>query len=465
MFKTEQLSGKQQLENLDYQPNHRLQRKPKKDFYENQTLNRQDRRNQRNIEVPWFRFNNGYVRKTQEHLLKKLTASGFEHLDKIIPDKLEDYKKLCKEIHYNKDINLYLDNCVENWDKDFLDSVHFIGNDTKSFLSLSQPASYVILLNMVYSDENAEHSGRSIINYLLNLCDKYQFHLKLHAVPLQTRREFNRDWLKTENRIGREHKNPLLRSKSHKTHLGMVKGLEGLEQYKGLDSMYKLYDYYSSFGMVPTPNPHLVHFLPIGFNSLMHIEMLLPHPKLEFNKITYPWYEDMQLSQVGSVKRTFTYQESMNYTKWILDNRRLDLLTRNLDVYKLLLSVDTAMTMEYENSKNDKDRDNIGHFVEMDYQTNKPLNQMKTSEFYEKYRTPEKVSIYSQTIISTCVDMINGKRSPNDGKHNPKDLVNRLFGDKRVEFNLSFNGLKDCKTEEDTWKYRVNYPDFINRVK
>ena len=32
--------------------------------------------------------------------------------------------------------------------------------------------------------------------------------------------------------------------------------------------------------------------------------------------------------------------------------------------------------------------------------------------------------------------MINGKRSPNDGKHNPKDLVNRLFGDKRVEFNL-----------------------------
>ena len=79
----------------------------------------------------------------------------------------------------------------------------------------------------------------------------------------------------------------------------------------------------------------------------------------------------MQLSQVGSVKRTFTYQESMNYTKWILDNRRLDLLTRNLDVYKLLLSVDTAMTMEYENSKNDKDRDNIGHFVEMYYQTNK----------------------------------------------------------------------------------------------
>ena len=99
--------------------------------------------------------------------------------------------------------------------------------------------------------------------------------------------------MKTENRIGREHKKLLLRSKSHKTHLGMVKGLEGLEQYKGLDSMYKLYDYYSSFGMVPTPNPHLVHFLPIGFNSLIYIEMLLPHPKLEFNKITYPWYEDI----------------------------------------------------------------------------------------------------------------------------------------------------------------------------
>ena len=47
MFKTEQLSGQQQLKNLEYQPNHRLQRKPKKDFYENQTLNRQDRRNQR----------------------------------------------------------------------------------------------------------------------------------------------------------------------------------------------------------------------------------------------------------------------------------------------------------------------------------------------------------------------------------------------------------------------------------
>jgi len=459
MFKTEQLSGQQQLKNLEYQPNHRLQRKPKKDFYENQTLNRQDRRNQRNIEVPWFRFNNGYVRKTQEHLLKKLTASGFEHLDKIIPDKLEDYKKLCKEIHYNKDINLYLDNCVENWDKDFLDSVHFIGNDTKSFLSLSQPASYVILLNMVYSDKDAETCGRSIINYLLNLCDKYKFHLKLHAVPLQTRREFNRDWLKTENRIGREHKNPLLRSKSHKTHLGMVKGLEGLEQYKGLDSMYKLYDYYSSFGMVPTPNPHLVHFLPIGFNSLMHIEMLLPHPKLEFNKITYPWYEDMQLSQVGSVKRTFTYQESMNYTKWILDNRRLDLLTRNLDVYKLLLSVDTAMTMEYQNPRNDNK--DIGHFIEMDYQTNKPLSKLKTNEFYEKYRTPDKVSIYSQTLISTCVEMINGK----DARTNPLDLIKKLFGDKRVEFNLDFNGLKDCQDEEDTWKYKVSYSDFINRVK
>ena len=83
MFKTEQLSGKQQLENLDYQPNHRLQRKPRKDFYENQTLNREDRRNKKNTEVPWFRYNNGYIRNTQENLLKKLTASGLEHLDKI----------------------------------------------------------------------------------------------------------------------------------------------------------------------------------------------------------------------------------------------------------------------------------------------------------------------------------------------------------------------------------------------
>ena len=30
MFKTEQLSGQQQLKNLEYQPNHRLQRKPKR---------------------------------------------------------------------------------------------------------------------------------------------------------------------------------------------------------------------------------------------------------------------------------------------------------------------------------------------------------------------------------------------------------------------------------------------------
>ena len=243
----------------------------------------------------------------------------------------------------------------------------------------------------------------------------------------------------------------------------MVKGLEGLEQYKGLDSMYKLYDYYKSFGMVPTPNPHLVHFLPLGFKSLMFVEMLLPHPKLEFNKLTYPWYDDMQPSQVGSVRRTFTYQETMNFTKWIYENRRLDLLTRNLDVYKLLLSVDTAMTMEYEDAKTDESKDKRT-FLEIQKKSTEPVeenNKLKTTEFYEKYRTPEKNSIYSQTLISTLVDMIN-----NRGKnHNPNELVKKLFGDNRVEFNLSFNGLKDCMSEEDTWKYKVSYPDFINRVK
>ena len=55
--------------------------------------------------------------------------------------------------------------------------------------------------------------------------------------------------------------------------------------------------------MVPTPNPHLVHFLPIGFNSLVNIEMLLPHPKLEFNKITY---HGMKIPfTVGSVKKHY----------------------------------------------------------------------------------------------------------------------------------------------------------------
>ena len=45
------------------------------------------------------------------------------------------------------------------------------------------------------------------------------------------------------------------------------------------------------------------------------------------------------------------------------------------------------------------------------------------------------------------------------------DLIKKLFGDKSVEFNLDFNGLKDCQDEEDTWKYKVSYSDFINRVK
>ena len=46
MFKTEQLSGKQQLENLDYQRNHSF-KKTQKGFHENQTLNREDRRNKK----------------------------------------------------------------------------------------------------------------------------------------------------------------------------------------------------------------------------------------------------------------------------------------------------------------------------------------------------------------------------------------------------------------------------------
>ena len=71
------------------------------------------------------------------------------------------------------------------------------------------------------------------------------------------------------------------------------------------------------------------------------------------------------------------------------------------------------------------DNKDIGHFIEMDYQTNKPLSKLKTNEFYEKYRTPDKVSIYSQTLISTCVEMINGK----DARTNPLDLIKKLFGD------------------------------------
>ena len=50
--------------------------------------------------------------------------------------------------------------------------------------------------------------------------------------------------------------------------------------------------------MVPTPNTHLVHFLPLGFKSLVNIEMLLPHPQLEFNKITFPWYDDMDFHKL-----------------------------------------------------------------------------------------------------------------------------------------------------------------------
>ena len=447
MFKTEQLNGRNPLQ--------RRGRK-KKPFYENQILNRHDRRNYRDIEVPYFRFTNGYLRNSQENALRELTPSGKKQKEDILPNNLKDYENLCKDIHYNKDIDLMINSDVVNWEKDFLRTIHYIGRDTKSFLSLSQSSDYVISLNMVFSDKDAESSGRSIINYLLNLCDEYEFHLKLQAVPLQTRREFDRNWLKKENRLGREHQNPLLRSRNHKTHLGMVKGIEGITD-KGLDSMYKLYDYYKTFGMVPVPNSHLIHFLSLGFKSLMFIEMVYPHPKLEFNKLTFPWYNDMQPSQVGSVKRTFTYQESMNFTKWIYDNRRLDLLTRNLDLYKLMLSLDGSITMDYQNHKEDKPTTLVAYKE----QSNGETRKLDKGEYYEEYRTPEKSSIYGQTIIHSLVDMINDVKSKHSNVR-PKELIKRLFED--VNFDIGFNGLKDLMTNDDIYKHIVSYPQFINRV-
>ena len=79
---------------------------------------------------------------------------------------------------------------------------------------------------------------------------------------------------------------------------------------------------------------------------------------------------------------------------------------------------------------------------------------MKTSEFYEKYRTPEKVSIYSQTIISTCVDMINGKEVPTTKQ---QDLVNELSVIRELS-SIYFNGLKVVRPRKILGN-TSNYPD------
>ena len=122
-----------------------------------------------------------------------------------------------------------------------------------------------------------------------------------------------------------------------------------------------------------------------------------------------------------------------------------------------MLSLDGSITMEYQNHKEDKPTTLVAYKE----QSNGETRKLDKGEYYEEYRTPEKSSIYGQTIIHSLVDMINDVKSKHSNVR-PKELIKRLFED--VNFDIGFNGLKDLMTNDDIYKHIVSYPQFINRV-
>jgi len=198
---------------------------------------------------------------------------------------------------------------------------------------------------------------------------------------------------------------------------------------KTLESLYGLFDYYKKFGFIAIPTMLNHHFLSTGFlNYLTSISMVRPHPKMNLKK-TFPWYDDTCLSAVGSIKKTFTFQQSVEFVNWCYENRRIELFTRNLDVYKLIMLMDTNYVIESE-------KDNPTDFV-------------KT---LIKRRTKKESSSYSSMIQQIIRGIIE--------KGGISKSVRELMKD--IDLTTDFMGVPDLI--DDKYKYKGNFDEIMSGV-
>lgn len=395
--------------------------------------NRQSRRNKKKNDIivgkntPYLNLTNGYLRnKTENKLLQEGLTYRKPHISK---EHFNNFRNFVSELKNNQEgYNLIYEEDRRIWNHALTREVIFLTSDSKTYLSIGQTHNHNVKLEFIYSEKDANLKGTDLLNLLLNLCDKYNFHLTLSAVPIQSRGEFSNEWLQQVKKENISFLNPLTRRVSNKTY-DSINGYVNNTERKTLESLYGLFDYYKKFGFIAIPTMLNHHFLSTGFlNYLTSISMVRPHPKMNLKK-TFPWYDDTCLSAVGSIKKTFTFQQSVEFVNWCYENRRIELFTRNLDVYKLIMLMDTNYVIESE-------KDNPTDFV-------------KT---LIKRRTKKESSSYSSMIQQIIRGIIE--------KGGISKSVRELMKD--IDLTTDFMGVPDLI--DDKYKYKGNFDEIMSGV-
>jgi len=216
----------------------------------------------------------------------------------------------------------------------------------------------MIKLKIIFASGNGNLLGENVINRVQNLCQKYDFHLELYATPIHKSQEFT---FLRDNPVGKHIKrnfinvyNPILMKPFRKICIELKNYLINCDR-KTLDSVYGLVQYYKKFGFVVMPFS-VNGFLSEGRLTLLNgFHMTWFNPNLDL-KTTYPFWSDNVPSLCGSIKRTFTWKQSVEFVNWIVDNKRFELIGRNDDYFRAMILCDTQVQLEVEQSKELKDR-------------------------------------------------------------------------------------------------------------
>ena len=215
----------------------------------------------------------------------------------------------------------------------------------------------VVKLKLIYNNEE-NGLGENVINRIQNLCQKYDFHLELYASPIHLSGEFN---FLRDNPTGRYIKefygfmvsNPYVKKTFKKYLRGLQNYLKTTDR-KTLESILGLVKYYKKFGFVVLPFS-LEGFLCEGrITRFSGLHMCWFNPNLDL-KTTYPFWSDKCYSQCGSVKRLFTWKQSVEFVNWVIDNERFDLIGRNDDFFKAMLLMDLQFVQRYEDENTPDD--------------------------------------------------------------------------------------------------------------
>lgn len=384
----------------------------------------------------YTQFTNGYYRNDLENQIRQnIHPFDKERLSVVSDMRFEQWEKLLRELISIDELQL-IEGFDINWWKYASHSVfEVMTRDSKTLLTLKLMGNHTIKLNLIYSDKDSIVSGRTLLNHLLNLTDKYKFHLFLSAVPLQFRDEFTEEWFhsfkKKQKVVSPLRRNRILKTKKR------LKDYVVNTKTPSLDSLYSLYDYYTSFGFVPIPTMMNSFFMSSGFNTLTELSMVYPCSKIEFNEDTFPFYKDKVLSQVGSVKKVFNWKESVNFCKWMFENRRVELLTRNLDLYKHLIMIDMT-TQNYLAYKDELPEESLERL--------KDLNEYRKDKHFQAH--------YNITLTNLLIGSIE-----ENGMNN--ELIKQV---RQLPLDLTFTGDLEIKEIQGVG-WLGNYQEFLNREK